>query len=154
MSLFIPSRGVAEDYVMAADSVPADGRFLPPAQALGTGIGAARVVAGISFLVAPVTSVRVLGMDTATAKRVTHLARMAAVRDIALGAGALAGLGRGAGGAWLLAGAGTDAADAVLIATALRTGKARGPVAAGIAIGALASAAAGVWAAAAVARRR
>jgi peptide-methionine (R)-S-oxide reductase len=154
MSLFVPSRGVAEDYVTPADSVPPGERFLPRAQAIGTGIGAARVLVGVTFLVAPVTSVRVLGMDTATAKRVTHLARMAAVRDIALGAGALAGLERGAGGGWLLAGAGTDAADAVLIAGALRSGKARGLVASGIALGALASAAIGAWAAAGLAGRR
>ena len=153
MSLFIPSRGVAEHYVMSPDSVLSRRPFLPPAQAVATGIGAARVVVGVTFMVAPITSVRVLGMDTATAKRVTHLARMAAVRDIALGVGALARVRRGEGTGWLLAGAGADAADAALIAGALRTGKARGLVASGIALGALASAAAGVWAASGLARR-
>jgi peptide-methionine (R)-S-oxide reductase len=153
MSLFIPSRGVAEDYVMSSDSVLSRRPFLPAAQAVATGIGAARVAVGVTFMVAPITSVRVLGMDTATAKRVTHLARMAAVRDIALGAGALAGARRGEGAGWLLAGAGADAADAALIASALRTGKARGLVASGIALGALASAAVGVWAASGLARR-
>jgi hypothetical protein len=154
MSLFIPSRGVAEDYVVPADSVPRARRFLPPAQAAAAGIGAARVMVGVTCMVAPVTSVRVLGVDTATAKRVTYLARLAAARDIALGAGVLADRRGGTGTGWLLAGAGTDVADAVLIAGALRSGKVRGLGAASIAVGALASAGMGVWAAVRLARRR
>jgi hypothetical protein len=154
MSLFIPSRGVAEDYVMPGDSVPQGRRFLSRAQGIGAAIGAARVAVGVTCMVAPVTSVRVLGVDTATAKRVTYLARLAAARDIALGAGALADVRRGAGPGWLLAGAGTDVADALLIAGALRSGKVRGFGASGIALGALASAGMGLWAATALTRRR
>ena len=154
MSLFIPSRGVAEDYVTPGDSVPEASRFLPPTQGIAVGIGAARVLVGLTCMVAPITSVRVLGVDTATAKRVTYLARLAAVRDIALGAGALADLRAGAGAGWLLAGAGTDLADAALIAGALRSGKVRGLGASSIALGAVASAGMGIWAAAGRIRRR
>jgi hypothetical protein len=154
MSLFIPSPGVAEDYVGPGDSVPPGRRFLPVAQAVGTVIGAGRIAFGVAFLAAPVMSVRVLGMDTATAKRITHLARMAAARDLALGVGAVAGVRGGAGAGWVLAGAGADAADAVLIASALRSGKARGVAAAGVALGAVAAAAAGVWAATELGRQR
>lgn len=154
MSLFVPSRGVAQDYVVAERSVPLARRFLPTAQALGAGISAGRVGIGVVLLAAPVGSVRVLGTDTATAKRVTHLIRMAAIRDVVLGAGAASAQRRGEPSAgWVVAGAAADVADAVLVAGAIRKGRARGLAAGAAVVGALASATAGGWAAAQLARR-
>ncbi len=62
-----------------------------------------------------------LGVDSATANRLSWLARMAAARDIALGVGTVAGAlsGRGSNG-WLLAGGACDVADAAAIANALK----------------------------------
>ena len=117
---------------------------------LGFGVG--RVVLGGAFLLAPVVSTRVLGLDTATAKRVTFLARMAAARDIGLGAGTLAAGSTPAAVPWLLAGAGADLVDATVIAAALRKGIARGLPAAAIAVGAVAGAGLGIGAAVALRR--
>ena len=88
---------------------------------------------GVGFLLAPVASVRILGMDSATAKRVTYLARMAAVRDASIGAGTLVSARPGG---WLLAGAVSDAVDAVVIADAVRSGRAGGPTARLVVVGA------------------
>ena len=62
---------------------------------LARAIGLGRMIAGGGFLLAPIGSTRVLGLDTATAKRVSFLARMMAVRDVVIGAGTAAA-GRGA----------------------------------------------------------
>jgi hypothetical protein len=84
-------------------------------------IGAGRIGVGVVFAVNPVLSVRVLGVDSATANRLSWLARMAAARDIALGVGTVVGAvsGRGSNG-WLLAGGVCDIADAAAIANALK----------------------------------
>jgi hypothetical protein len=107
-------------------------RRLPRADAVAAALGAGRLAVGVAFLAAPHASVRILGVDTATAKRMTVLARMTAARDIGLGAGALSTSGRARSG-WLLAGAGADAVDAAAIRTALRAGQARGAAATAIA---------------------
>lgn len=100
---------------------------------LARSVGLGRILAGGGFLLAPVGSTRVLGLDTATAKRVSFLARMMAARDVVIGAGtAASGRGTGRPAAWLLAGAVADATDAVVIAGALKSGQARGPVAAAV----------------------
>jgi hypothetical protein len=100
---------------------------LPSARTIGVLVGAGRVALGGIFLAAPVTSVRLLGLDTATAARVTWLARMAAGRDVAIGAGTVVSSARGAGaGGWLLAGSFADGVDAVVLAAALREGKVAG----------------------------
>lgn len=114
-----------------------------------------RLLLGGGFLVAPVASTRVLGVDTATAKRVSFLAQMMAARDMAIGAGTAASStgGRNPAG-WLLAGAVADATDAVVIAGALRSGRARGPVAAGIVGGAVGLSAIAVFGAVGALRRR
>jgi hypothetical protein len=139
---------VTHGYESAGDSVSSPSRFLPTPEQVRVGTGIARIVIGATFLAAPALSVRILGVDSATAKRMRFLARMAAARDIGLGCGTLdAGPGVTAA-PWLLAGAAAAAADAVAIAGALRTGTARGLPAAGIAAGAAASAVLGVWAAA------
>jgi hypothetical protein len=84
------------------------------------GIGAGRIAVGAIFFANPVLSVRFLGVDGGTAARLDWLARMAAARDAAIGAGTLisARTGRGMTG-WLLAGAVCDAADAAVIGHAL-----------------------------------
>lgn len=135
-------------------------RLLTP-DALARSIGVGRLVLGGSFLVAPVTATRVLGVDTATAKRVSFLAQMMAARDVAIGAGTAASVrrrsdgrprqaGRGDSAGWLLAGAVADAADAVVIARALRSGRARGAIATGLVGGAAALAAVATYGAAQV----
>ncbi len=127
-------------YVPNADSVPLSGRF-PSAGTIGLSIGAARVAIGAIFLAAPVPSVRILGLDTATADRITWLARMTAVRDTVLGTGTVVSSGRRRDAAgWLLAGAASDAIDAAVLAAALREGKLRGWRPQAIAVGALGAA--------------
>ncbi len=108
---------------------------------------------GTAFLVSPVLSVRLLGTDSATAKRMSFLARMAAARDIGLGVGTLMGGGERESATWLAVGAAADAADAIVIAAAMRQGTTRGIPAAGIVAGAAAAAAVGLWAALGLRRR-
>jgi hypothetical protein len=141
-------------YVAEPDSVPRLTRFLAP-DAIARSIGLGRLVLGGGFLVAPVASTRVLGVDTATAKRVTFLAQMMAARDMAIGAGTAAAStgGRNPAG-WLLAGAVADATDAVVIAGALKSGRVKGPLAAGMVGGAVAMSALAVFGAAGALRRR
>ncbi len=84
-------------------------------------IGAGRVIIGGVFMAKPVLSVRVLGVDTATATRLQWLARMTAARDAAIGFGTLARARHPDGvNGWLLAGAACDLVDAIAIADALR----------------------------------
>jgi hypothetical protein len=84
-------------------------------------IGAGRVGLGGAFLAFPDRSTKILGLDAATAGRVTWLARMTAIRDVALGAGTILSAAGGRGAAsWLLAGAACDAVDAGALATAVR----------------------------------
>jgi hypothetical protein len=137
--------------VSRADLVPAGpksrGSGVTPRR-LGLGIGAGRTAIGLGFLAAPLASVRVLGLDTATAHRLTWLARMTAVRDLVIGAGTLASVGRGPGaGGWLLAGAAADATDAVILTGALRAGQVSGLATRAIAAGAVVAAGGAVWAA-------
>lgn len=98
----------------------------PPELAARIGAGRAAIAAGI--LAAPVASARFLGTDTATARRVSWLARMMAIRDGALGAGALLAARRDPAAAvpWLAAGAVCDAVDALVLADALRARRVRG----------------------------
>jgi hypothetical protein len=131
------SGAVLAHYATAARSVPAWGRLLSSPQPVATAIGVGRLVLGGAFLVAPVASTRLLGLDTATAKRVGYLARMAAARDIGLGVGTLTAAGPAGAAPWLLAGAAADAVDAVVIAGAIRTGSARGLPAWGVVVGAV-----------------
>jgi hypothetical protein len=127
--------------------VPAP-KSLPDARSVAMQVGVGRTLFGAAALAAPVGMVRLLGLDTATAQRVTWLARMAAARDCALGAGTVvtARSGRGAAG-WLLAGAAADAVDALVVYGAVRQGRLRGAAPVGLAIGAAGVAAAGVAAA-------
>jgi hypothetical protein len=141
-------------YVPEPVSVPRLRRLLAP-RALARSIGVGRLLLGGGFLLAPVASTRVLGLDTASAKRVSFLAQMMAARDMAIGAGtAAASVGDRQPAAWLLAGAVADATDAVVIAGALKAGRVRGPIASAIVVGAAAAAAVAAFGAVASLRRR
>ena len=110
-------------------------RALEP-RAVARSIGLGRLVIGLGFLADPVASVRVLGVDTASAKRMSFLARMTAGRDIVLGAGTLAARTPPAQAAWLTAGAVADGVDAAVLAAGLRAGTVRGVPAVAITAGA------------------
>jgi len=138
---------VTKEYARDAETVPPDSGSVAGPQAVALAIGVGRVVIGTTFLLAPRFSVRVLGVDAGSAKRMSFLARMAAARDIGLGAGTLDAGPTPAARAWLLAGAAADAVDAVVIAAAIKRGVTRGVPAAGLVAGAAGAAAAGVWAA-------
>jgi hypothetical protein len=118
-------------------------------------LGAGRIALGGAFLAFPVTSVRTLGVDTASAGRMAWLARMAAARDIALGLGVLGTVATRRGRAAALAvTALVDAVDAAVIAAAAserRVDRLRGYA---MAAGAAAVAVGGLVTAADVARRR
>jgi hypothetical protein len=127
-------------FVRSADSVQFLSR-LPGARTIGILVGAARLSIGAVFLAAPVASVRLLGLDSATAARVTWLARMTAARDGVVGAGTVASSVRRSGAVgWLLAGAVSDAADAAVLVSALRQGKLGGWRAQAISAGAIGAA--------------
>jgi hypothetical protein len=68
-----------------------------------------------------------LGTDAATARRASWVARMVAVRDLALGLGTLSAARTGTAPPWLLAGALSDTGDALAVATALKQGRVGGP---------------------------
>ena len=103
---------------------------LPDPNAMASQIAAGRSVIAAAILAAPVVSLRLAGTDTATARRVSWLTRMMAVRDGAIGVGGALAARRGGGASvpWLLGGAVCDAVDAVVFAAALRDGRVRGVV--------------------------
>lgn len=92
------------------------------------GLLSARAAIAVGLLAAPVAALRALGTDTATARRVTWLTRMLAVRDGAIAVGGLLARRRGSPAPWLLAGAVSDAVDAAAFAAALRQGRLHGAV--------------------------
>ncbi len=146
-------RALTPLYAARGDSVPSEpdlsawlGNLARP-DAVAFGLALGRVGIGAVFLAAPVLSVRVLGVDTATARRIRFLARMAAARDIALGAGVLTADAAPDAAPWLLAGAAADLVDAVVITAAVRQGALRRLPAGAVALGAAVAAAAGTWAA-------
>jgi hypothetical protein len=116
-------------------------------------IGAGRVAFGVAFAAAPAAGVRLMGTDTATARRVTWVSRMVAARDTALGLGTLAAARNGDAAPWLLAGALADAGDALAVTASLRQGRVGGPGAWLIAVGGLPLAALGAAAAWGLRRR-
>jgi hypothetical protein len=105
------------------------------------------------LLVAPTASVRLLGVDAASAKRMAFLARMAAVRDLGLGVGTLASRGTPQVSLWLAVGAVADGVDSLAVAAATKHGV-RGVSAVGTVLGAAAAAAVGGWAAVQLSRSR
>jgi len=118
---------------------------IPEPDAMAVQLCAGRTAAGAAMLALPVLSARLLGADSATAKRVSWLTRMMAVRDAAIGAGGLAAArGTGSPGPWLIAGAVSDAVDAIVLTQALRQGRAKGLTATAVVPVAAGSAAIGV----------
>lgn len=101
---------------------------LPDPQSTAGHIAAGRTAIAASMLAAPVASARLMGTDTATARRVVWLTRMMAVRDGALGAGGALAARRGSARPWLLAGAVCDTVDAMVLGSALRQGRLKGLV--------------------------
>lgn len=120
---------------------------LPEPDSMVRQLAVGRVVFSVAFLAAPVPGVRLLGTDTATAQRVAWLTRMMAVRDGALGVGALSAARGGDPRPWLIGGAVADAVDAVVIAGALKQGRVKGIVPTLAVPGAILAAASGVLAA-------
>jgi len=111
-------------------------------------------VLGASLLAVPVEGVRLVGGDTATARRVTWLSRMLAGRDTALAVGALVTEARGRDSAgWIAAGAAADAVDAAALGIAIRDHKLGGGRAAFAAGAGAVAAVIGFWAAAGALRR-
>ena len=118
---------------------------LPANRLIAAGIGGGRIAIGVSFLSSPVRFLRMIGLDTASATRVTWLARTAGVRDVVLGVGTLvvAVTGR-SDTSWLLAGAACDAVDALVTGAAAREGRISRVRGALVTAGAVASVAAGI----------
>jgi hypothetical protein len=151
----VPAGPTTDTYAPQRDSVAFRAGFVSP-RTIALAIGTMRVGIGAGFAAAPVFALRVMGLDTATAARVSWLSRMTAARDGVLGAGTLAATSCGSGGgasAWLLAGAVSDAADAAALVAALRTRRVGGVPAMAMIGAAAAAALAGVWAAGSLRRR-
>jgi hypothetical protein len=136
-----------DTYVQEAETVASSHRFTDPRR-LALLIGGGRTLIGLAFGAAPITAVRSLGVDGATAARMEWLARMTAARDTVLGAGTVAASRRGRGArTWLLAGAAADAVDAVALTAAAKSRRVGGVGAwVCVALGA-SGAVAGLWAA-------
>lgn len=117
------------------------------ARNVGIAIGLGRIAIGAVFFAAPVTALRIVGADSATATRVTWLSRMTAARDGVLGVGTAQASAAGGGAGWLLAGAVSDAVDAVALAQAVRDRRAGGIGALGMVAAAVGTSALGAWAA-------
>jgi peptide-methionine (R)-S-oxide reductase len=83
-------------------------------------LGGLRVVVGVAALARPELLPSLLGLDASAAQRTAWLARMLGGRDLALGAGTLAG-SRGC----VAAGAAADAVDALALLAALQRGHVR-----------------------------
>lgn len=85
-----------------------------------------RIGAGAGMLVRPELLAKSVGVDSATAARISWVTRMVGARDVALGAGTLLAARRGRHlGEWALAQAFSDAVDAVAFAGAVARGHAR-----------------------------
>jgi hypothetical protein len=144
-------RTLTDNYAPQPNSVPSYGqkshKSIRP-HTLANLFGLGRLAVGGAFFVSPVTSVRVLGLDTASAKRMAFLARMAAARDIVLGAGALMARDPRSKAGWIAAGAASDVADSLVIGAAVKDGTARGVPAVIVVAGAAGAGLLGFWAAA------
>jgi hypothetical protein len=93
-------------------------------------LAAGRVGAGVAMLARPRTLPASLGVDSATAARVSWITRMLGAREVALGAGTLLALRRGepareSARDWILGCALSDAVDAAVFAGAVARGHAR-----------------------------
>ena len=117
-------RGVTHIDAPEAGNVAPGARRHRSARRIGLAIGAGRLAIGCAALAGPEASIRLLGLDSATAMRAAWLARMCAARDVALGAGTISSVASRRGQtSWLLAGALADAGDAAAFALAVRSGR-------------------------------
>jgi hypothetical protein len=83
------------------------------------GLGLFRAALGAAVLVRPADLPKALGVDSATAERITYLGRMIGARDIALGLGTVDAAHRRVDPSiWLLGSALCDLTDAVAFAAA------------------------------------
>jgi hypothetical protein len=144
---------VIDTHVAGATTVPRRAG-IPNARTAGIAIGLGRTAIGAVFFAAPITALRIVGADSATAARVTWLSRMTAARDGVLGVGTArsSASGRGAAG-WLIAGAVADAVDAAALTAAMRERRAGGAGGVAMIAAAAATSALGAWAALASLRR-
>ena len=85
---------------------------------LARALGIGRIALGVALLVAPRRVGRVFIGPAATGPAVAAMTRIAAVRDVALGAGLLAALGEGRARPWLRWSAVCDLVDAFASANA------------------------------------
>ncbi|CAI7978098.1 MULTISPECIES: hypothetical protein [Parafrankia] len=100
--------------------------------------GLTRTTVGLTALTRPVRIIRATGVDRVTAEKIAWLARLAGIRDLALGAGLLHAQLTGAPTrGWLFAGLLADAADAAVFTHA--TTRRQLPPAAGTAMAAAAT---------------
>ena len=125
---------------------------MPAPRTIALAIGVGRTILGTGFLVDPVRSVRVLGVDAATANRMTWMAQMMAGRDAVIGVGTFTSALRRGGTGWLVAGAVADLVDGVAIGKAVHAGRLRGAMPTLVSVGAVGLA--GLALAAAVGIRR
>ncbi|ABD11637.1 hypothetical protein ThrDRAFT_03262 [Frankia casuarinae] len=89
-----------------------------------TTLGITRATIGILALSRPVDIIRLTGVDRVTAGRLAWLARLAGIRDLALGTGLLHALiTRRDTTTWLWTGMIADAADVAVLATATTRGE-------------------------------
>jgi hypothetical protein len=135
------ARSIAVESPVAAD---ASRRLVPLTLSI------CRLGVGAAFAVKPVSSLRLLGVDSITAARLEWLARMTAFRDVAIGLGTLSAIGAKGGGRdvtrWVLSGAVCDLLDAAAVGHALtRKTVATAPAAAEMAVAVAASVAGLRW---------
>ena len=130
-------------------------RTAPSAKGLALSLNGARLALGAALLAYPAPMIRQLGVDRASAARMSWLARTAAARDAALGAGGVVAVVRGRGQpGWVLAGVACDVVDAVVLVQAAQQRRVD-PLRGRLMVGAAAvSAAAGTLSAVGLLRRR
>ncbi len=130
-------------------------RTAPSAKALALSLNGGRLTLGASLLAYPAPMIQLLGIDRASAARMSWLARTAAARDASLGMGSIVAVLRRRGQpGWLLAGVACDVVDAIVLMQAAqqrRVDPLRGQLMAGVAV---VSAAAGTLSAVGLLRRR
>ena len=103
--------------------------------------GLLRVGVGLGLLARPAALPRTMGVDSATAAKISWLGAMAGARDAALGAGLVHAVRTKRDPLpWLLAGAACDAVDALAFALAVGRGQVRAVMGGGAALSAAASA--------------
>src|SRR4051812_24288807 len=107
-------------------------------------MGAIRVALGAGMLARPALVPRTLGADRLTAQRLSWLTGMVGIRDLAVGAGTLAGARTGQSAAWLRAGIVCDLGDVVVLSRAVARGDVNRVLGVGVALTAVGGVAIGI----------